>query len=192
MKKMLNKFKKIGTVLYWIVIVIVLFIAGGTALSVFEAPGGYRMFVVMSGSMKPEIEAGSVVLVGRKEEYKASDVITFLKNPSDNLRNVKATVTHRVIEVHDDEGKATFTTKGDANETVDIEMITERQVLGKVLFSMPHVGRAIAFTRTQTGFILLIVIPAVILIYNEVLNIKKEVSKILENRESKKKVSTKK
>lgn len=192
MKKVLNKFKIIGTVLYWMVIGIVLFIAGGTALSVFEAPGGYRMFVVMSGSMRPQIEEGSVVFVGRKEEYKTNDVITFLKNPSDNLKDIKATVTHRITEVHDDEGRATFTTKGDANETVDIEMITERQVLGKVLFSMPHAGKAIAFTRTQTGFILLIVIPAVILIYNEVLNIKKEISKILENRKSKKKVSIKK
>jgi len=41
---MVNKFKKIGNILYWIVIAVLLFIAIGTTLSVYEAPGGYRMF----------------------------------------------------------------------------------------------------------------------------------------------------
>jgi len=66
-------------------------------------------------------------------------------------------------------------------------MVTERQVLGKVLFSIPFVGRAIAFTKTQTGFMLLIVIPAVLLIYNEILNIKKEIGKMLKKKQKNKK-----
>ena len=186
MKKVLNKTKILGRCLYWILVALFLFIAAGTALSVFEAPGGYRMFVVMSGSMRPKIKAGSIALVSRQEEYKTNDVITFLKNPSDNARNIKSTITHRIVEVHDDEGRPTFTTKGDANETPDIEMITERQILGKVLFSIPQAGKAIAFTKTQMGFTLLIVIPAAILIYNEILNIKIEISKMLKKRKDKK------
>jgi len=180
---MFNKFKKIGNVFYWIVIAVLLFIALGTTLSVYEAPGGFRMFVIMSGSMEPKIKTGSVVLVQRKTEYKENNIITFLKNPSDNLKDIKSTVTHRILEVHDDEGRATFTTKGDDNDTPDHEMVTERQVLGKVLFSIPFVGRAIAFTKTQTGFMLLIVIPAVLLIYNEILNIKKEIGKMLKKKQ---------
>jgi len=176
---MLNKFKKTGKVLYWLVIAVFLFIAVGTTLSVYEAPGGYRMLVVMSGSMEPKIKTGSVVLVKRVAEYKENNIITFLKNPSDNLKDIKSIITHRIIEVHDDEGRATFTVKGDNNDTPDNEMVTERQVLGKVILSIPYAGRAIAFTKTQTGFMMLIVIPAALLIYNEILNIKKEISKML-------------
>jgi len=185
MKNVLNKFEKLSNILYLIIVAAVLFIAGGTALSVFEAPGGYRMFVVMSGSMKPKIGVGSVVLVGKKQNYKTNDIITFLKNPSDKLNDVKTTITHRITEIHNDTGQTTFVTKGDANEASDPEMVTKGQVLGKVILSIPYAGRAIAFTKTQTGFILLIVIPAVILIYNETLNIKKEIIKIIKNRKNK-------
>jgi len=144
------------------------------------------MFVIMSGSMEPKIKTGSVVLVKKVTEYKENNVITFLKNPSDSLKDVKSTVTHRIIEVHDDEGRATFTTKGDNNDTPDNEMVTKRQVLGKVILSIPYAGRAIAFTKTQTGFMLLIVIPAVLLIYNEILNIKREITKMLKKRQESK------
>ncbi len=183
---MLGKLKKTGKVLYWFVIAVFLFIAVGTTLSVHEAPGGYRMLVVMSGSMEPKIKTGSVVLVKRAAEYKENDIITFLKNPGDNLKDIKSIITHRIIEVHDDEGRATFTVKGDANDTPDNEMVTERQVLGKVILSIPYAGRAIAFTKTQTGFMILIVIPAVLLIYNEILNIKKEISKMLRKKQEEK------
>ena len=51
------------------------------------------------------------------------------------------------------------------------------QVLGRVFWDIPYVGYPIAYAKTQTGFIVLIVIPATLLVYSELQNIKREVQK---------------
>jgi len=184
----INKVRLLKTLtnfIYWLAIIVLVLIAAATAFSVSKAPGGYRAFVVQSGSMQPAIKAGSVVLVGPQKEYKKDDVITFLFNPKANLKDVKSTVTHRIAEVHSDEDQISFTTKGDANDSPDREKISEGQVLGQVLFSIPYLGHVVAFTKTQTGFIVLIVIPATLIIYSELASIKKEIQRLLLERKKK-------
>jgi signal peptidase len=186
MKKILNKTKNLGKVFYWIVIVLLLIILSGTAFSIHEAPGGVRMFVVISGSMEPKIKAGSVVVIKSQKTYKEGDIITFLTDLRADIKNVNSVVTHRIFSVHDDEGRATYKTKGDANDTPDLEMITQSQVLGKALFSIPLIGIAVAFTRTQLGFTLLVIVPGVLIIYHEILKIKQEIERYLKEKKAKK------
>ena len=47
-------------------------------------------------------------------------------------------------------------------------------MIGKVISKIPYIGYPISFTRTLPGVIILIVIPATIIIYEEVGNIRKE------------------
>lgn len=176
--------KKIFNFIYIILVLVVIVLATTTAFSVLEAPGGMRVFVVQSGSMEPSIKTGSLVLVVSRDEYQKDDVITFKKDLKANLKDSNATATHRIIEINDDEGRATFTTKGDANDTPDRESVEIVRVLGKVLISIPLLGKIVAFTKTQTGFIALIVIPATILIYSELNNIKNEVIKLLKKKKN--------
>jgi signal peptidase len=178
--------KKIWSGFYNLLTAMIVVIAVITAFTVLQAPGGYRFFVVQSGSMEPKIKTGSVVLVAPSSEYKVGEVITYKINPNANLKDVKSTITHRIIEVQDDEGRKTFKTKGDANQSPDLEMATQNSVLGKVRFSIPYAGYAIAFTKTQTGFFVLIVIPATIIVYGELQTIKNEIRKLLEKRRSEK------
>jgi len=178
MWRFMKIFKIISNIFYGLAIIALVTVAFSATFSVLKAPGGYRLFMVLSGSMEPKIKTGSVVLVAPKEKYKADEVITFLANPQANLRDIKATVTHRIVSVHDDEGRPTYTTKGDANEDPDREMVTHRQVLGKVIISIPFLGYVVSFAKTQTGLIALIIIPATLIIYSELLNIKKEVNRM--------------
>jgi len=187
-------FKLLADTIYWLAITVLVLIAGTTAFSVLKAPGGWRSFVVLSGSMEPKIKTGSVVVIKPQAEYKQGDVVTFLSSPKANLKKLDATITHRIAEVHDDEGRATFTTKGDANEDPDRESVTERQVLGKVMVSIPFLGYAVSFAKTQTGFITLIIIPGTLIIYSELVNIKKELvelAKTLKEKIEKKKEAKK-
>lgn len=171
--------KVLSNIIYAVAISSLVLIAFSATFSVLKAPGGYRMFVVQSGSMEPKIKAGSVVVVGPQQEYKEKDIITFFANPNQvNLKDPRSTVTHRVLEVQDDEGRKTYQTKGDANEDPDREMVTERQVLGKVMVGIPYLGYAVSFAKTQTGLIALIIIPGTLIIYSELLNIKKEVARM--------------
>lgn len=188
----MNKFKIIGNVFYVMVITFLALVAVGTAFSVLQAPGGLRLFVVMSGSMEPKISTASVVIVTPAKSYQKGDVITFFANPTQrDLKKSGTTVTHRIIEVSNDEGRATYQTKGDANEDPDREMVTQAAVLGKVLFSIPFLGRVIAFTKTQIGFITVIVIPATLIVYSEILNIIKEIKAMISRKKSQKAIINK-
>lgn len=179
--------KTLANIFYWLAITAVLVIAVGTALSVFQAPGGYRAFVVQSGSMEPTIKTGSVVLVAPQTNYGKNEIITFFANPNKiNLKDPQSTVTHRIVATETQDGQTVFQTKGDANEDPDMETITEKQILGKTVFSLPYLGYGVAFAKTQTGFITLIVIPGTLIIYSELMNIKKEIQRLFKKWRQKK------
>jgi len=68
--------KKIIKLIYWLVLTIVVVVAGLSAMSVLGIPQGLRTFVVQSGSMEPAIKTGSLVFVKPQSDYQVSDIIT--------------------------------------------------------------------------------------------------------------------
>ncbi|TXH00560.1 MAG: signal peptidase I [Candidatus Moraniibacteriota bacterium] len=137
--------------------------------SILPIPGGVKTFVVQSGSMEPSIGTGSVVVVKGAESYAVGDVITF--GPRSKT---KPPTTHRILEVKED---GNFVTKGDANEEEDIRTVSRYEVIGKVIVSIPWVGYAVAAAQKPWGFAVIVVIPAVIIIWEEVGKIRGEIRK---------------
>jgi len=164
----------INTIFSALAIIIVLLIV----ISAFPITGNYKILVVQSGSMEPNIHTGSVVVVFPEKEYKVGDVITF-KNNAGKLDSI----THRIVKIENDGAGKVFTTKGDANNANDTNTVYAKNVIGKVLFSVPYFGYAVAAAKTPYGFMALIVIPAVLIIYDEVKKIKDELTKKKENLE---------
>lgn len=150
-------------------------VAGLTAISNLKIPGNYRILVVQSGSMEPKIKKMGVVVIKPEKEYRENDVIT-VSEPA----NPKVSLTHRVVDVEEKDGETFYVTKGDANEDADTEKRPKENVLGKVILFVPYVGYPISFAKTQAGFILLIIAPAVIIVYSEILSIKKEALRLIE------------
>lgn len=104
---------------------------------------GIKPYIVLSGSMEPEIKTGSVAYVNTHvdvHEIKVGDVIGFEFG--------KSQATHRVVEINEDN---TFTTKGDANENNDLAPVRFDQYKGKTIFSVPYLGRIISKVKTKTG-----------------------------------------
>lgn len=161
-------------------------IAGLAALSAFGLPKSFRLFVVQSGSMEPTVKTGSLVIVQPENQYKKNDIITFKSRPDADIRNPGLLITHRIVDIKEDKGEVFFTTKGDANNAPDMESRPAGNVLGKVVFSIPYLGYPVGFAKTQTGFILLIVIPATIIVYSEAITIKNETAKLLAKRRKRK------
>ena len=178
--------KKVLNVFYWACITLLILVAISTIFSVFKGPGGYRVLIVSSGSMEPNIRIGSVVLVIPQKDYKVGYIITFLNDTKANIKMPNSTFTHRITKIQNDEGRTTYKTKGDANKTDDPKDITGNLVLGRAVLSIPFIGYIVAFTKTQLGFIALIIIPAVIIVYSELMNIKKEALKIIKERKERK------
>lgn len=126
--------------------------------------GADHSFIVISGSMEPNIPVGSITFVESDvsvENIEEGDVITFTKG-----RNTRTT-THRVYEKHvstvDDETSISFTTKGDANENPDVDRVYRNDVVGKLMFSIPLIGYVISFAGTDVGWVALVIVPVFLL-----------------------------
>ncbi len=114
----------IGIVSYLSILVVLLLIFAG----------GFKPFVIASGSMEPNINIGDIVLVQPTDinEIKVGNIIAY--HVSNRI------VVHRVVEVLNNNGKIYLKTKGDANLDADPGLVTERAVLGKIAFTIPRVG----------------------------------------------------
>ncbi len=167
----MNIIKKIFKIFYFLIIACLIVVAVFLFLSAIpKIP--VRSFVVLSGSMEPAIHTGSVVAVKAQGEYNVGDVITFGENGK-----TKTPTTHRIVEIKENDGDKSFITKGDANNAPDQKSVKENEVLGKVLFSVPYAGYVVNAAQKPIGFVLIIIVPAVIVIYDEILKIKKEIKK---------------
>jgi len=132
--------------------------------------GSMHILIVLSGSMNPKINPGDVVVstYTNPEEIKINDVITFTS--ADNPKNC---VTHRVINITNENGTISFQTKGDANEDPDQRIVQTSELIGKVVIVIPYLGYVPHFAKSPLGFITLIIIPGVLIIIGEIWNIKK-------------------
>lgn len=131
----------------------------------FNIFGGYKPFIVQSGSMEPSIMTGDVIVIQSKREYTINDVVTF-RNKAGNI------ITHRIVAV--DRGPTNaYSTKGDANRSGDEDYVDDSQIIGKVALVIPRLGFAVTFAKTPSGLIYLVIIPAIVFILDELVKIKK-------------------
>ena len=107
---------------------------------------GYSAAVVVSGSMEPTISIDDMVINHAQEQYAVGDIVTFQK---DGLL-----VTHRITRTTENG----FITKGDANNTEDLEQLLPEQIVGKVIWSIPNVGIIMEYLRTPLGMTCLVLI----------------------------------
>lgn len=176
--------KLVVKVVYWLVFGALILIALLVSLSALNIPGGIKLYTVQSGSMAPEISVGSVVISRGQNEYLLDDIITFKTEEERNIKNPKTVITHRIVEIHKINELAFFRTKGDANDSPDATLVPEELVLGKILYSVPFIGYPVSYAKTRNGLIVLVVIPATLFIYSELISIKNETKKLLKERKT--------
>ncbi len=152
-----------------------------TAMLTYIAPHfGWRVDVVVSGSMEPELKAGSLVITRPVEpqEVMVGDIIAF--SPQGVTLGENG-VIHRVIGI-EEASPLYFKTKGDANDNPDPFMVPARNLVGRIWFKVHYVGYFIGFLRTPGGFLLGLVIPGLVIITMYITSIQRMLRK---NREEK-------
>ncbi len=125
------------------VIVVAITSASLTALLALSlAVAGYRPLIVRSGSMKPALQVGDVVLVEDVEarQLKVGDVATLRDRPE-----VSDTLTHRVRAIEDDGQVLIVTTRGDANVTDEIFTMKPTAIVGRVVARLAAAGTVVAW-----------------------------------------------
>jgi signal peptidase len=163
---------KLFKIIYYLFLAFIVIVAVLLIVSVFPITGNYKLMIVQSGSMAPAIKMGSIVVVKPADDYKIGDVITF--GP---MTKTKAPTSHRIYDIKVVDGQPVYITKGDANNAPDQREITKREIIGKVLFDVPYIGYAVNFAKKPLGFALIIIVPAALIIFDEVKNIYNEIKK---------------
>ena len=165
--------KKVFNIIYYIVFTAIILIALLLIISVFPITGNIKLMSVLSGSMEPAIHTGSVIVIKPISSYKVGDIVTFGKNTKTEIPT-----THRIAEMKVVSGEVVYKTKGDANNSEDSKEVAQKEVLGKVYVSVPYLGYVVDFVKKPFGLMIVILIPAVIIIYDQIQKIAVEVKKL--------------
>ena len=137
-----------------------------------NTPPTYNAYVVLTGSMVPEIMPNDVVITKKKsaEELQVGDIITFVTSDP-RLSNI--IVTHRIKNKYYDSttGKYTYQTKGDANNTEDFTLAEDKKVIGQIL-------------ATKGGLIIVVLIPCLAILSYDIVKLGRNIGKKKKKEES--------
>ncbi|MBD3250223.1 MAG: signal peptidase I [Candidatus Pacebacteria bacterium] len=130
--------------------------------------GGWRWFVVTSGSMQPALSPGSLIITQPAANYQPGDVITYKKAFTNHKRTYQqALITHRIIQVRLLPEKR-YLTQGDANENQDHHWIKPEQIIGRAVFCFPLIGYCLAYANSTPGLILLVLLPCGLVLLGQI------------------------
>ncbi|SDI82756.1 signal peptidase I [Frankineae bacterium MT45] len=109
---------------------------------------GYRGAVVLSGSMRPTMQVGALVISRSvsPEQLHPGDLVTF-RSPA--LHN--QSVTHRIVSMHRDGATMDFETRGDANKVSEHWQVPVNSKLGLGVFHVNYVGRWLSDLGSSLG-----------------------------------------
>ncbi len=176
--------KIISKVISWALFLILLLAAAfliyyyiATKTYAAKGPGyepKFSIYTIISPSMTPKINVYDTIInvkVDKPEDIKKGDIITFI---STSLLTPGTTITHRVIGITTDEsGNVCYQTKGDFNQVSDQACAKYNNVIGKVVMKIPQLGRVQFFLASKAGWLLCILIPALVIIGRDIMRITK-------------------
>lgn len=129
---------------------------------------GYRIFNVATGSMKGVYDINDIIVVKDCDPatLNVGDDISYQGTKNEMAGRL---ITHRIIKIEKNEnGGLLITTKGTANQYED-PVITESQVIGKVVGKVPVLTPINHILKSNVGFFLIIFCPMIIIITLEIL-----------------------
>ena len=133
--------------------------------------GGHFPMIVLTDSMYPGIQSGDLIIcrTAKAEDIEVGDVITFY----DPMGNGTSVVTHRVMEIQNENGELSFITKGDNNNTEDQVPVSASDLIGVYQSRIPGAGNVAMFMQTTPGLIVCVACPIVLLVGWDVLRRRK-------------------
>lgn len=125
--------------------------------------GGVMPLIVLTDSMYPVIESGDMIICKTvdAEQVQVDDVISFF-DPAGNGTSI---VTHRVLEVTEQDGMIAWRTKGDNNNTEDRLLVTQDKLVAQYDgVRLAGFGNVALFMQTTPGLIVCVVLPILLLV----------------------------
>lgn len=179
-----------ASLLLLVTVIICLFVVLQSISNGYVEFAGVSLFRVVTGSMEPTIPIDAVLVVRNTEieNIHMDDIVCFR---STNPGSGGMIITHRVVAVYDTpDGVRCLRTKGDNNLSVDVNPITQHQLIGRVIW---HTGAGskmaeiISFLTGRYGFLACIVLPVLLVaiwVFRDASkNLKKEIKAVNERLE---------
>jgi len=198
--------KLLGTIGLWVLVALALSMMIFTIFSVNtfnrndRSIFGHKLYIVLSDSMSAtDFDAGDLIVVKETDprSLRAGDIIAFT---SRGKANYGETIAHKIRRVAvDEDGNPGFVTYGTTTGEDDETVVSWPDIHGKYRMHLPKVGSFFAFIKTVPGYLLLILLPFLILIFfqgascvklfreyreEEMEGIRKEREKLKEEREA--------
>ena len=167
----------------WLLLVGVALLVYVLDIKIRAAKGDYssptfNAYVVLTGSMLPEIQVYDVVVTKKVDpsSLEVGDVITFASADSRFLNTI---ITHRIIKKeYDTKTKSySFQTQGDNNNVADSALVPQNNIFGKVILKIPKLGYLQEFLASDGGWIIVILIPCLTVVSYDVVKLVKGLKK---------------
>lgn len=140
-------------------IVLIIGLVGVGAAAVIS--GNYQVRPVLSGSMRPGLPVGGVVITKRvpTSTLRVRDVVVF-HNPAQPQK----LLVHRIIKLTRDANGLSIQTQGDANNAPDpwTDVTLRGTTAYRAVYSVPLIGYAAVWTHSPTGREVLLVVGALL------------------------------
>ena len=169
----MGKLKKVVSIIILIILIPILFVNGVILVNSFIHPDeipsffGWKPFIVLSGSMETEIDAGDVAVVRETDtaSLKKGDIIAF--------KSGEIVITHRIYDIIQEEGETRYITKGDNNNAEDNGYVLPEQIEGVYQFKISRLGNLAMFIQTPIGMIVCLSVPFIILVLVQIVDSKR-------------------
>ena len=141
---------------------------------------GIKTFVIVSGSMQPDLMIGDIVIVKNcdKNDINVGDIISY--------RSGQSVITHRIVEFIESDGQTGYITKGDNNNVKDNVVVKFEDIEGKYIGKISKLGNVVLFLKNKIVIISIILIFYLIYVHelkvNEKIQIRKEKREKFEKR----------
>lgn len=136
----------------------------------------YRIMTVLSGSMEPSIQTGSIVAIQPIQDptsLKVGQVVTYESPFKPGML-----ITHRIKEVRHTGIDLEFITQGDNNPSPDPRPIPASNIVGTYSdFTLPYVGYILSFLHSKEGVAFMLIVPGVFLVAYQAFNIWRIISR---------------
>ena len=172
-----SKIHKILTIVGWIlcIILVPILIINCTLLvksfvNKDKVPdfGGTLPLIVLTDSMYPDIQSGDLIICKTVEpqDIQNGDIISFY-DPAGNGTSV---VTHKVVEILQEDGALSFRTRGINNNTDDRLAVPADKVIAEYTgIRIAGAGDFAIFMQSTTGLLICVVLPIILFVGYDVI-----------------------
>lgn len=164
--KRVEKTKKFFSVLIYIILIpiiiynVMLIVKAAKNPNETPSVAGIKTFVIISGSMEPELNIGDIVIIKKcnQNELNVGDIISY--------RSGQAIITHRINNIINKNGSLKYETKGDNNNISDRSYVKYDDIEGKLVQKISNVGNIVLLLKNKVVIIVILIIFYILYLHN--------------------------